>query len=110
LQSTFERHLSPLPGQRTPVLQATRGIEFIAEAKVAKDGRRFISLPDSNRIYQEDWGYSLNTMGKDGHGSDTTRYHSICACGVTRDESARYIGTKSAEWPYSVQVTQMLLA
>ena len=69
LQSTFNdiyERIEALPGQHTPVLQTTGGVEFIAEAKVAKDGRRFISLPHNNRIYEVDWGYSSNTMGKDG--------------------------------------------
>ena len=39
---------------------------FDAQAKVAEDGRRFISLPHSNRIYEGDWGYMTNSMGKNG--------------------------------------------
>jgi len=39
---------------------------FEAEAKLARDGRRFISLPHNNRIYQNDWGYMANSMGNDG--------------------------------------------
>jgi hypothetical protein len=51
---------------QTPTLQTTGGVPFVAEAKQAKDGRLFISLPHNNRIYEEDWGYRTNNMGKDG--------------------------------------------
>ena len=47
-------------------LHTTGGVEFECEAKNSKDGRRFISLPHSNRIYAADWGYYFNDMGKDG--------------------------------------------
>lgn len=50
----------------TPRLATTGGVPFVAEAKVTRDGRRFISLPHSNRIYEHDWGYTSNTMGKNG--------------------------------------------
>jgi hypothetical protein len=54
------------PGQRTAFLQTTGGVSFVAEAKTAGDGRRFISLPHSNRVYEHDWGYTSNGMGKNG--------------------------------------------
>jgi hypothetical protein len=54
------------PSQKTPTLVTTGGVPFVAEAKVAQDGRRFISLPHNNRIYEGDWGYKVNSMGKDG--------------------------------------------
>jgi len=47
-------------------LLTTGGVEFLAEAKTAGDGRRFISLPHNNRIYGSDWGNIANGMGKDG--------------------------------------------
>jgi hypothetical protein len=52
--------------RRTPGLVTTGGVNFHAEVKVTKDGRRFISLPHNNRIYEGDWGYMSNSMGKDG--------------------------------------------
>ncbi len=53
-------------GKVTPRLKTTGGVPFMAEANVARDGRRFISLPHENRIYEHDWGYTSNSMGKDG--------------------------------------------
>ena len=35
-------------------------------ADVTRDGREFINLPHNNRIYEGDWGYTTNSMGKDG--------------------------------------------
>ena len=52
--------------RRTPALVTTGGVNFHAEAKDTKDGRRFIYLPHSNRIYEGDWGFKSNSMGKDG--------------------------------------------
>jgi len=54
------------PLKQTPILLTTGGVLFVAKAKAAKDGRRFIALPHSNRIYEGDWGYRTNSMGKDG--------------------------------------------
>ena len=52
---------------KTPELATTgKGIPFIAEAKTTRDGRKFISLPHSNRIYMDDWDYTTNAMGQDG--------------------------------------------
>jgi hypothetical protein len=53
-------------GNTTSTLVTTGGILFEAEAKVTIDGRRFISLPHGNRIYEHDWGYKSNSMGKVG--------------------------------------------
>ena len=61
--------ISKQPGKRTPKLETTGrviGVIFEAEAKLTRDGRRFISLPHNNRIYEDDWGYMANSMGKDG--------------------------------------------
>jgi len=55
-----------LHGKSTPKLFTTGGVPFEAEAKLAKDSRRFISLPHNNRIYEHDWGYMSNMMGKVG--------------------------------------------
>jgi hypothetical protein len=60
------RAITRWPGQRTPELRTTGGVSFVAEAAVTTDGRRFISLPHNNRIYEADWGYRTNSMGKDG--------------------------------------------
>jgi hypothetical protein len=49
-----------------PELLTTGGVPFVAESKFTRDGRRFISLPHNNRIYEDDWGYRSNSMGKDG--------------------------------------------
>jgi hypothetical protein len=54
------------PNSQTPELITTGGVPFIAEAKFSQDGRQFISLPHNNRIYNYDWGYRSNSMGKDG--------------------------------------------
>lgn len=58
--------ISEQPEARTPELFTTGGVPFVAEAKITRDGRRFISLPHNNRIYEHDWGYTSNNMGKDG--------------------------------------------
>jgi hypothetical protein len=54
------------PKSQTPELFTTGGVPFIAEVKCARDGRRFISLPHNNRIYENNWGYRSNSTGKDG--------------------------------------------
>lgn len=52
---------------KTPELLTTGNhIAFIAEAKIAQDGRKFILLPHNNRIYEPDWGNTTNSMGVDG--------------------------------------------
>jgi hypothetical protein len=58
--------ISKQPKSQTPELLTTGHVLFVAQAKRALDGRRFISLPHSNRIYEDDWGYRSNGMGKDG--------------------------------------------
>jgi len=58
--------ISKQPSKRTPKLETTGGVIFEAEAKLTSDGRRFISLPHNNRIYEDDWGYMANSMGNDG--------------------------------------------
>jgi hypothetical protein len=54
------------PNSFSPDLKTTGGVTFAAEAALTRDGRRFISLPHNNRIYENDWGYRSNSMGKDG--------------------------------------------
>lgn len=54
------------PKSMTPELRTTGGAPFVAEAKHSRDGRRFVSLPLNNRIYEGDWGYYSNSMGKNG--------------------------------------------
>lgn len=58
--------ISGWPGGQTPELETTGGVRFVAKASVTRDGRRFILLPHGNRIYEGDWGYMTNSMGKDG--------------------------------------------
>ena len=53
-------------GARTPTLLTTGGVPFEAAAKITSNGRRFISLPHNNRIYEHDWGHATNAMGTDG--------------------------------------------
>jgi len=54
------------PSARSPNLATTGGVPFSAEPKVTGDGRLFISLPHNNRIYEGDWGYKTNSMGRKG--------------------------------------------
>jgi hypothetical protein len=60
------RAISEQPKSQTPQLLTTGDVPFVAEAKCTHDGRLFISLPHNNRIYENDWGYRSNNMGKDG--------------------------------------------
>lgn len=69
LKLSFDRvHRAILeqPGARTPELLTTGGVPFVAVAKRTRDGRPFISLPHSNRIYELDWGCATNRMGVGG--------------------------------------------
>ena len=69
LKLTFNRvyqAIAKQPNARTTELETTGGVRFCAEAKETADGRRFVSLPHSNRIYEGDWGFTANSMGKDG--------------------------------------------
>lgn len=69
IQTSFDEIYSFIKGQPSSLLgklQTTGGIDFECEAKVTEDSRRFISLPHGNRIYEADWGYYFNDMGKDG--------------------------------------------
>lgn len=61
------------PNQITPQLQTTRGVLFTARASITRDGRRFISLPHNNRIYEGDWGFTTNAMGR-RHGQRIGHY------------------------------------
>ena len=55
------------PGKIVEGLRTTgNGIKFSATANVTRDGRMFRNLPHNNRSYEGDWGYSTNSMGKDG--------------------------------------------
>lgn len=47
-------------------LKTTRGVAFNVIAKTAKDGRRFLSLPHGNRVYEGDWGSQCNSMNSGG--------------------------------------------
>jgi len=69
LKSSFNEIYNAISSQQekiSPRLVSTGGVDFQAEAKDTKDGRRFISLPHNNRIYEGDWGYMSNSMGNDG--------------------------------------------
>ena len=69
LQMSFDdifKTISGQPKSQTPELLTTGHVPFVAEAKCTRDGRRFISLPHNNRIYENDWGFRSNSMGKDG--------------------------------------------
>jgi hypothetical protein len=35
-------------------------------SKKTRDNKAVITLPHNNRIYENDWGYYFNGMGKDG--------------------------------------------
>ncbi|MDD5095116.1 MAG: hypothetical protein PHV74_12190 [Dehalococcoidia bacterium] len=58
--------ISRQPESKTPELLTTGKVPFVAEAKHSRDVRRFIALPHSNRIYEHDWGFRSNHMGKAG--------------------------------------------
>jgi hypothetical protein len=69
LRLTFDEvfeGISKQPESKTPELVTTGHVPFAAEAKYTLDGRRFIALPHNNRIYENDWGYRSNHMGKTG--------------------------------------------
>ncbi len=69
LEKTFDevfKAISNRPRSRTPQLRSNGDTPFFAEAKWARDGRRFISLPHNNRIYEGDWGHRSNSMGRNG--------------------------------------------
>lgn len=54
------------PDQSITGLSTTGGVVFRAQALKAQDGRKYIALPHNNRIYQPDWGYTTDHMGKEG--------------------------------------------
>lgn len=69
LRWTFDQvyqAISDQPLKQTPELQTSGGVPFVAQVRLTRDGRHFISLPHHNRIYKEDWGYQTNNMGNDG--------------------------------------------
>ena len=89
LKSTFGRVYRAIalqPNKRSPELVTTGGVRFVAEAKETTDRRRFVSLPHSNRIYEEDWGFTANRMGREGQ--------RIGQYAVPLDEWVRSLGTK----------------
>tara|TARA_B110000467_G_C18170494_1_gene394900 strand:+ start:72 stop:353 length:282 start_codon:yes stop_codon:yes gene_type:complete len=47
-------------------LISTGGTPFDVTSNITRDQRRFISLPHSNRVYENDWGNRNNNMGQDG--------------------------------------------
>jgi hypothetical protein len=63
---TVYEKLCKQAGRKSPKLVATGGTPFEASAETTQDGRYFIQLPHSNRIYESDWGYQTNSMGDDG--------------------------------------------
>jgi len=77
IQSTFDEichYISRQPAATLHGLFTTGGIRFECEAKTTKDNRKFIFLPHGNRIYENDWGYYFNDMGKDGQSSRFAGY------------------------------------
>ncbi len=65
------------PSARTIVLHTTGdpGTDFVAEARYRRRARvPYIQLPHSNRIYEKDWGFSTNSMGKTGEGQRIGQY------------------------------------
>ena len=54
------------PTSKLSGLETTGGVLFSCQVKTTKDNRKFIELPYNNRIYENDWGYYFNDMGKDG--------------------------------------------
>ncbi len=60
------RRICEQASAQTPELRTTGNVSFTARAERTRDGRRFISLPHNNRIYENDWGYKTNHMGKSG--------------------------------------------
>jgi hypothetical protein len=58
--------IAATPHNEVAGLSTTGGVAFWAQALEAQDGRKYIALPNNNRIYQHDWGYTTNHMGKDG--------------------------------------------
>ena len=61
------RAIKQLPFGTVKGLKTTgKGVAFDATARTTGDGRPFINLPHNNRIYEGDWGYTTNRMGKDG--------------------------------------------
>jgi hypothetical protein len=59
--------LSKQPLKSVSGLRTTgKGVVFEAKANTTGDGRDFIDLPHNNRIYEGDWGFQTNSMGKDG--------------------------------------------
>lgn len=69
IQTTFDEiydFINSQPAAALAGLYTTGGKAFECEAKLTRDKRRFISLPHNNRIYQNDWGFYFNDMGKDG--------------------------------------------
>jgi hypothetical protein len=55
-----------MPNYTVYGLKTTGGVLFEAKALRTRDGRRFIALPHNNRIYEHDWGFVTNHMGRDG--------------------------------------------
>jgi len=69
IQTTFTEvygFIKTQPAATLGQLFTTGGVAFECVAKTTRDNRRFISLPHANRIYEADWGYYFNSMGKDG--------------------------------------------
>lgn len=69
LRKTFNQVYNKIKkccNKETPDLFSTGGTLFKAKAKITNDGRKYIALPHNNRIYEHDWGYVTNHMGKSG--------------------------------------------
>ena len=62
--------ISKQTNAQTPELLTHGHALFVAQAKRTRDDRRFIALPQGNRIYEEDWGFRNNGIGKEGQRVD----------------------------------------
>ena len=69
IQTSFDAvftFIDSQPNSMISGLLSTGDKPFTCEARFANDGRRFIHLPHSNRIYKNDWGFYFNSMGESG--------------------------------------------
>ena len=66
IESCFYGIYNFVQKRETIILRTTGGVAFSVTAKTTLDGRQFLALPHSNRVYCNDWGYRINSMGNDG--------------------------------------------
>jgi hypothetical protein len=69
IKTSFEqifKFIMSKPDRTLSGLVTTGNVPFSCQAKKTRDNRAVITLPHNNRIYENDWGYYFNGMGKDG--------------------------------------------